>query len=59
MKDFSRRLYQATVAGNIRRMMEVVYKDRPSEEHMPQQVTPSSSFKHFKKSVKSGPSNQV
>lgn len=59
MKDFSRRLYQATVEGNIRHMMENVYKDRPSKEHMPQQVTPSPSLKHVKKSVKFGPSIQA
>lgn len=52
IKDFS------IVGETIRDVMEITDKDKPGKGHLPQRVTPSSSFKHFRKSVKIGPSNQ-
>lgn len=37
---------------NVGHAMEIVDKDKPGKGHLSRQITPSSSLKHFKNSIK-------
>lgn len=48
IKGFLRRIYISNSLGKTGHMMEIADKDKPGKAHLPQQITPSPGFKHFK-----------